>query len=290
MEQVHMDEIEKFQSRVGITFEKRLQWALDFAQRDLNNLSRGDWDNLRMEMGAFAMHVPTQGVEGEQTVRRLVQKIPKREVSEEISKARQRAQEDIRKGRIHRPRQPYGSQTFGMVPTEQEIRQAQVELRRIVEHLVSRGTAQIGPVHVSYTVSRRDKTQISPPGPRVAVLSIFPEDRGDFSKGILPVLAYYMGAYGAIIEVCPECKRFFLTGRTNQTYCGTQCQWRVNQRKGRGIRIFQEGVGRPPTDDEAQRIAHLLAHQVREFAESIRQQQPPPQRKKSGAKKRKRGR
>ena len=48
---------EEIQRRVGRDPDERLQWALEFAQRDLGRLTPGDWDNLRWELHALATTV-----------------------------------------------------------------------------------------------------------------------------------------------------------------------------------------------------------------------------------------
>lgn len=53
-EVVSAEEIQQFQPRVGLTERDRLQWALDFARKDLDALTPGDWSNLRREFVAFA--------------------------------------------------------------------------------------------------------------------------------------------------------------------------------------------------------------------------------------------
>jgi hypothetical protein len=52
-ETVTVPEAAQFQPRVGLTREAMLQWSLDFAQRDLDSLTEGDWFNLRREFVVF---------------------------------------------------------------------------------------------------------------------------------------------------------------------------------------------------------------------------------------------
>src|SRR5215469_14457179 len=47
------EQIVQVQPRVGRTLRNRLQWALDFARRDLDQLTVGDWANLQREFVAF---------------------------------------------------------------------------------------------------------------------------------------------------------------------------------------------------------------------------------------------
>ena len=46
-------QIQQVQPHVGLTTRARLQWALDFAQRDFKSLTVGDLANLQLEFLAF---------------------------------------------------------------------------------------------------------------------------------------------------------------------------------------------------------------------------------------------
>lgn len=198
-ERVLADEVEQVQPRVGRTPVGRLQWALDFAQKDLNTITRGDWANLRRELAAFGGPL----VSHDQVKNRWVL-----EALRELG------------------RHQWGSQSYMELPTEEETRRAQAEFRRIVERLLSRGTAEIGPVQVSYYVGRRDKTQI-PPERRAFLIS-----RTRTAVPGLVQFAHWLGAYAALVGACPEpkCRRWFVAGRTNQQYCSTRCQTRATTR------------------------------------------------------------
>ena len=208
-ERVTADEVEQIQPRVGRSPADRLQWALDFAQKDLNTLTVGDWANLRRELAAFRGFTvfPTQ--------------VKNRRVLNAL---------------LELGRHNWGSQTFVELPMEEQTRQAQAEFRRIVDRLLTRGMVAIGPHQVTHYVSRLDKTQIPPE--RRASLSTW-------TRGASPGLeqfTYLLGAYAALVGVCPEpkCQRWFVAGRTNQTYCSTRCQTRAT------TRTYRERMKKPP--------------------------------------------
>jgi CGNR zinc finger len=55
---VPQSEMRKAMERVGATPDEHLQWALDFAQKQLNALGVGDWYNTRLELWAFSYPGP----------------------------------------------------------------------------------------------------------------------------------------------------------------------------------------------------------------------------------------
>ncbi len=180
--------------RVGRDSKDRLQWVLGFTQRDLGSLTPGDWDNLRLELPAFA----TSPVVWEH-LRATLDRIPLAQNS--------------------------------LVPalTETEITQLQGEVRGLLDRLYKHGTARIGPLSVTYQVSRQEGT------PAFSMPGVLPASPGDFRSRVLQTMAELLLGYAGLLKLCHEakCGRWFVAGRPNQLYCSLRCQSRAKTRQYR---------------------------------------------------------
>ncbi len=192
--------------RVGRDSKDRLQWVLGFAQRDLGNLTPGDWENLRLELPAFA----TSPVVWEH-LRATLDRIPSAQKS--------------------------------LVPalTEKEITQLQGEVRGLLDRLYKHGTARIGPLSVTYQVSRQEGT------PAFTMPGVIPAFPGDFRSRVLQTMAELLLGYGGLLKLCPEakCRRWFVAGRPNQKHCSLRCQSRAKTRQYRERMATRKEKGPP---------------------------------------------
>ena len=180
--------------RVGRGHKERLQWLLDFAQRELGHLTPGDWQNLRLELPAFA----TSPVAWERLWATL--------------------------DRISLPQ-------TSVVPalTEAEITDLQGEVRGLLDRLYRHGTSSVGPLSVTYRLSRQKGA------PAFTIPGVLPASPGDFRSRVLQTLAEILLGYGDLLQVCPEakCGRWFVAGRPKQVYCSLLCQSRAKTRQYR---------------------------------------------------------
>lgn len=201
--QVLMNEIEKHQARVGNKPEARLQWAIDFAVKDLGHLTIGDRENLRGELAAFCGTPQAQDVYAY-----------KRSHFVRLAIA-QLGQHDWQ-GAI------------GVLPRWEQVQEAQGEFRRILRVFLATGHFTLGPFAITYDVYRqafRINTK-----PRQCFFS----ERVQKEKAPWGVLTFarLLGAFGANVETCPEptCGKIFVAKRLNQNFCSKQCQSRTTTR------------------------------------------------------------
>ncbi len=192
--------------RVGRGHKERLQWLLDFAQRELGHLTPGDWQNLRLELPAFA--------------------------TSPVAWERLRATLD----RISLPQ-------TSVVPalTEAEITDLQGEVRGLLDRLYRHGRTEIGPLSLSYRISgREDASAFTIPG----VLPGSPGDfRSRVLQTLAELLVGYGDLLQVCPE--EKCGRWFVAGRPKQVYCSLLCQSRAKTRQYRE-RMATRGKEGPP--------------------------------------------
>jgi len=225
-------DIERFMPRIGVNPLERLQWALSFGQKDLELLTSGDRDNLRLELTAFA----------EKQLRNL------------------------RFGRWQLPKSIADAsvEDFGdrEIPTDKELLDIHAKFHQILSELYTIGLVII-PVEQQYlairltelirslppgykaeaALRRKDKATAFtitdlPPNLRLPpkhTLSVELSLKGDLHVRALHNLAELLSTFGDLLEICPDekCGRWFVRGRRNQVYCSPQCQTRVNTRNFR---------------------------------------------------------
>lgn len=221
-EQVSVAEVERVQGRVGRTALARLQWAVKFAQTDLDSLTSGDWQNVRCELLAFsAVFIPYRAARSRPT------------------------QEGLRRLGTGRARGSLG------LPTLEETRKTRDEFRGILEPFMAHGVTTVGPLTATYRLVRHDRVtreggtetlrEILFPVPfqelvhqRKVSLFPFARDRNFFPLPLgLGVLLHLLAAHGELLETCPECRSWFVANRTNQAYCVTRCLSRKTTRASR---------------------------------------------------------
>jgi CGNR zinc finger protein len=200
-ELVEPSEIGQIQPRVGVTPAQRLQWALDFAKEDLNALSTGDWHNRRRELVAFdGWVIPHEQVKS----RRLLKGLP-----------------------VGIPQPPAELSGQVPLPTPEEVRNIQVDVRRVVETLLTTGEVSMSRIQASFVILRDPKGRWGYCG-RMPIPGTW---------GAL-TFAELLGGFAPLVRECPEpgCKRWFVASRANKWYCSTKCQSRATTRAYRGTK------------------------------------------------------
>jgi hypothetical protein len=190
-------EVVPVQSRVGLTPRARLQWAFNFALRDLTKLTRFDWENLRREIVAFDTFViPYDQVDSEHIERWL-------EESARSSEAW--------------PIQPVP------LPSREKIQRAREEFHDYISTLIE--TAEVA---IALPASTAHILRTPVHGRTFFHLA----DRGSLGR---MTLTHLLGAFGPLIRECAEmkCRRWFIARRLNQHYCATRCQSRATSRTHR---------------------------------------------------------
>ncbi len=191
------NEIVKVQARVGTTPRDRLQWALDFARRDLSTLTNFDWENLRREMVSFDVYViPPDQVNSELMIQWLKEGASNPETF---------------------PFTPVG------LPSREKIQKAQDEFRQFVETLLREKCVKIPlPESAAYV--------LSPPVHGRTLIHL--QQKGPPGRA---AFAYLLGGFAPLVRECPEpkCKRWFVAGRLNQHYCCPRCHSRATSRAQR---------------------------------------------------------
>lgn len=204
----------------------RLQWALEFARRDIDKQTGGDWENLCAEIDAFA------------TTLVWWDRLPKYH--------RKKLRQDF--GRHKFP----ATITFSP-PSREVIRQTQARFRAVLADLQEKRRADIGPILVNYAIlwhrsppRRRDPAtelhnMFFPP----FYVDIAPQTRprpvqlvgADFEEYALVKFAELLAGHPGLIRICPEqkkCGHWFVARRLNQEYCSKRCQTRA------AVRAFRE--------------------------------------------------
>jgi hypothetical protein len=212
---------EEIQRRVGRDPDERLQWALEFAQRDLGRLTPGDWDNLRWELHALATTVVWWDT------------LPKYH------------REKLRQafGRHKLP----GTITTSL-PSREAVQRTQKRFLGILEQFKEKGYAETGEIPIGYFVQfhrsplrRRDTaselaTMFFPP----LYIDMDPGYRrkpiqrigGEFQNHALVKFAELLAGHPGLVRICPEekCGRWFVASRLNREYCSKRCQMRAATR------------------------------------------------------------
>ncbi len=201
-------DVDAAQPRVGRTPMERLEWAVRFAQADLNGLSRGDWLNLRLELTAFG------GILIREHDRHSQFRLQERRTSA--------AREDP------------------IVYAERDVGELHGEFARIVGRLLQNDSVTVGSYQVTLTVERWPVAATNVGRP-VRLRTSFPPGTSRATH----VLAHLLGMYGHLLKQCPaplargarddRCGRWFLARRPNQVYCGARCQSRATTRASREV-------------------------------------------------------
>ena len=213
-------EVGKLQLGIGKDPDERLNWALKFAQRSLDELTSWDKDRLRWELYIFA-----------ETPIFWWSALP--------AYYRQVLRPTF--GSVGR----FAGAAFGAkVPTDVDLWGIRLQFRGILRDLERQDFAQIGPVSITYFVTH------VPPGPlqrqskREELLDMFcppiyqphhkreplkPLEEATIEVKALSKFAELIMGHRGRFHRCAECKVWF-AGRVNQQFCGKACQSRVATR------------------------------------------------------------
>ncbi len=206
--------------RVGVNQRKRLAWALGFAQQELETLPSGDLENLRQELCIFGFMGVWRDLEESQRQTNFVENIQALDLSNSI---------DIQ------------------VIRDKDLYDTQVKIKKVLSDLGTHaGPVEVGPFSFYHVVDIEadpiaDRafrelflTRVLPLGPDPQLFHS-QKIEGEQSDFLFFVFSSLLSRYAALVRRCPDlaCKKWFIAGRKNQHYCGTQCQVRSATRKFR---------------------------------------------------------
>jgi hypothetical protein len=215
-ERVNFQEVQSAQRRVGRTLRERLQWALDFTGRQLDQLTADEWSALRLQFLAFSDVVIPPGTAHSRWVRRMLTDEPWGALWMERGGRRGPGRPSARADHLQLgPVVKLGDPLPRLLPTRQKLQESQRKWRRLVDELMSpRCVVSIGPFAVNLVVSR------SHGRPEARPVALEPEGSA------LLALANLLGVFAHLIRECkePSCHRRFVAGRRGQKFCGRVCQ------------------------------------------------------------------
>ena len=229
-------QIQQVQPRVGLTARARLQWALDFTQRDFKSLTLGDLANLQLEFLAFRDFLISPDMVNDPRIPALL------------------ADHVRLKSKENPPPPPRGAtlETIRWVkvdprplPTKTALRRAQSLWREMILPLLEPNgmMTRVRYFRVSVDIQRLDQIGRSH-------MSLKAEQDPSAQLHVATLL----GAYAHLVHVCPEsvCRRWFVATRRGQVYCGRTCQNRATIREYRAA-AQAETSERPPRRRKASR-------------------------------------
>ncbi len=219
-------QIERFQLRVGVGPDERLQWAFNFAKADLDSLTPGDWDNLKLEMLVFAITLV------------LWDEFPA------VKRKRLRPQ-------FGRDKQSKEKIEVRGIPTENDLREIQVEFCKHLGNLRTKGEFLIPLDNAQFRVT---VDAFHPDGGLTRKLHKFgymydtpfyygisKHPLGAHTSIKITITQRCLLRFGQLIlhfqeklKICSECESWFVAQRKTQLYCSKKCQLRVASRTFRG--------------------------------------------------------
>lgn len=212
-------QIERFQLRVGVDPDERLQWALNFAKADLDSLTPGDWDNLQVEMLVFAITLV------------LWDQVPA------VARKRLRPQ-------FGRDKQSKKKIEVRGIPTENDLREIQVEFCKHLGNLRTKGefhilldnaqfSVTVDAFHPARGLARKlYKYGYMHDTPFYYGISRHP--LGEHASIEITITQRCLLRFGQLINyfqeklrICSECESWFVAQRKTQLYCSKKCQLRA---------------------------------------------------------------
>jgi hypothetical protein len=132
------------------------------------------------------------------------------------------------RGEVARLGQHNWERAYGVLPSWEQVEDAQAEFRRVLKDFLSLGQVKLGPFEITYHVTRHDIPIKTNPR-RSSFFELVHKEKA--APGLLP-FARLLGAFGAKVETCPEptCRRIYVVKRVNQHFCSTHCQSRTTTR------------------------------------------------------------
>ncbi len=217
-ELVGPEEIAQVEPRVGLTPQARLQWALDFARRDLAKLTPGEWADLRRALVAFDVATIPHDQMRAPWVEKFLQGMTNPESF---------------------PLSPVP------IPSVQEVHDAQRQFHSLISRLLETGGVEI-PIEMKVDLHILQK-----PVHGRTFFSLASSAKGGRGPLGLYTLANLLGGLGILLRKCPELKcgqRWFVASRPNRRYCSPGCQSRATSRAYREATATQnkEKRGRSP--------------------------------------------
>lgn len=224
-------QIEKIQLKVGREPSERLQWVLNFAQKDLGELTTGEWEDLRWEMAAFSYTLIWW---------------------DRLPKYQQKLL-----------RESFGGHTFNAkvtidIPSPKEITAIHKGFNHILSELRKDGHAEIGPIEMvmgafwnkggskgrntDAAARRKSITDLfnmylppfydDPFRKRKDPPTVF--TGGFFDQARVRLIELIQGHPG-MLHVCKDksCARWFVAARVNREYCSKKCQTRARSQRFR---------------------------------------------------------
>lgn len=187
-------ELQVAAERVGLTDEKRISWAIKFAEEPFEKMSVGDRINTQIEMGAFLYpSLPFAEKEGPKSIPFVAALFPSREQIEEIK------------------RQFLVLIQHAAAGSEHSFNVAQMSVN-------------VGPGAVSYQIPQN----LSDPE-KLAIAQI-DVAKLDLAK----LLAAHWGYVGRCDRKRHGCGRYFLKSRTDREFCSKTCLNRSTTYRQRG--------------------------------------------------------
>jgi hypothetical protein len=213
-------EIRQVQPRVGHGPIERLRWALDFAQKDLDALTVGDWANLQREFVAFGA---------------VYLSLPEPQDAAVERKRRQYRQGSLQDD----PLWVSGSGAEEVpLPSRELLREVQREWRAVIGPFLSPAAdGVVGPLNFVLAIGRiADEA-----GGRTRAF-VLRDDTSD-PKTLVP-LALLLGSYAHRLGTCQAqgCGRWFVGDRKNQRFCSRECNNRESLRAFRQRRTGAHGA------------------------------------------------
>jgi hypothetical protein len=219
--ELYLDELGKARNRIGQTIDSIAIWFARFAQRDLQNLSTGEWTDLLYEVASisefqfqltgeralWSCAITTQDWTGKERTKD----------EGELQRWMQLFADHANDGSLLYPLPPYA------LPPRDAVAQLQQEtidaLTELHEHHTY--TVDLPPVTLM-CLSHRSTDEIARLGVLVNPPQLFRYN-----------LAWTIGMSAVRIRRCNECRQWFFADRKNKTYCSISCQSRAGTRRYR---------------------------------------------------------
>ncbi len=196
--------VEFADQRIGVTPRDRLAWAVRIVQTPQRGMTPGDWENLRLELEAFALNIP-----------------------------------HMRGFDFYASGVSIRSSGVGQ-PTQEEAKKTLERMGPMIEAAVKRDPVKIGPVKADlFLFWETDWPPNASPQWRARWANV----EMSWPERAAHALAGLIGQAGHLLKECPApakrggegetCGNWFVAKRPNQDYCSATCQSRASTRAAR---------------------------------------------------------
>lgn len=229
---LYMDELSKASLRIGNNINSVAIWFARFAERKLQNLSTGGWNDLLYEVASLSEF--QYQLTGERALWSVATTMKDWEGKErikgdgELEKWLEQCKTDINDGFLTAPLPPYA------LPPRDAVASLQMETIGALNELHEDGTYSIALPPVSLIICAKKTTD------EIARLGILGTPLDLFRYN----LAWTIGMSAVRIRRCSECNTWFFADRKNKTYCSSRCQTRAGTRR---YRAADDGPSDKPT-------------------------------------------